>query len=102
MTLEIQKYARKPRVIEGVRITTENIEEVNEWIAEKTGEPGLVQRGDVGDADPRIRHPSLPLAARVGHVVCFPLNDDTPTLSNYARMRLEYEPVESGYLGGLL
>lgn len=99
MTLEIQKYARKPRVIEGVRITTENIEEVNEWIAEKTGEPGLVRRGD---DDPRICHPSLPLAARVGHVVFFPLNDDTPTVSNYGRMRLEYEPVESGYLGGLL
>lgn len=100
MTLEIQKYARKPRVIEGVRITTENIEEVNEWIAERTGEPGLVRRD--GDGIPYIRHPSLPLAARVGHVVYFPLNDDTPTVSNYARMRLEYEPVESGYLGGLL
>lgn len=100
MTLEIQKYARKPRVIEGVKITTENIEEVNEWLAERTGEPGLVRRGDDGNS--YIRHPSLPLSARAGHIVFFPLDDDTPTLRNYARMRSEYEPVESGYLGGLL
>ena len=70
MTLEIQKYARKPRVIEGVKITTENIEEVNEWISEKTGEPGLVRRGDDGNS--YIRHPSLTLSEGGPHRVLPP------------------------------